>query len=116
MNPLKNIEVLDSEFCPCSSGVKHRDCCKNKKVTLPQASKKPPEGQIMDMMRKSMKRCFKHPDKAHCKGKIKEAHALQNNKIISMLAGREHYVYMMNAKKRLLLMPLEKENQLLLFK
>lgn len=49
-----------------------------------------------------------HPDQSRCKGKIKEAHALQNNKIISLLAGSERHVYMMNAKKKPLLIPMEK--------
>jgi hypothetical protein len=86
MNPLKYIKVLGNELCPCGSDDKYRDCCKNKVVEVPQTSKKPPEVQVMEMMRKSMKKCCMHPNKGHCKGKIKEAHALQNNKIISMLA------------------------------
>ncbi len=47
-----------------------------------------------------------HPDQTHCKGKIKAAHALQNNKIISILAGSERHVYMMNTKKKPLLIPM----------
>ena len=108
MNPLKYIKILDSELCPCGSSMKYRDCCKNKVVTTLKTSLKPPEVQVMEMMRKSMKRCCMHPDQAQCKGKIKEAHALQNNKIISMLAGRERHVYMMDAKKKPLLIPMEK--------
>ncbi len=107
MNPLKYIKILESELCPCGSGIKYRDCCKNKVVEISQTSKKPPEVQVMEMMRKSIKRCCMHPDQAQCKGKIKEAHALQNNKIISMLAGSERHVYMMDAKKKPLLIPME---------
>lgn len=69
--------------------------------------KKPPDVQVMEMMRRSLKRCCMHPDQAQCKGKIKEAHALQNNKIISMLAGSERHVFMMDAKKKPLLIPIE---------
>lgn len=108
MNPLKYIKILDGELCPCDSGIKYRDCCKNKVVAMPQTSKKPPEVQVMEMMRNSMKRCCMHPDQDQCKGRIKEAHALQNNKIISILAGNERHVYMMDAKKKPLLIPMEK--------
>lgn len=78
--------------------------------------KKPPDVQVMEMMRRSLKRCCMHPDQAQCKGKIKEAHALQNNKIISMLAGSERHVFMMDAKKKPLLIPIENGSLLLLFK
>lgn len=77
-------------------------------MSISQTSKKPPEVQVMEMMRKSMKRCCMHPDQAQCKGKIKEAHALQNNKIISLLAGNERHVYMMNSKKQPLIIPMKK--------
>jgi|LSQX01.3.fsa_nt_gb hypothetical protein len=108
MNPLKHIRIFGSEFCPCGSGIKYQDCCKNKVVVPSQSSRKPAEVQIMEMMRKSIKRCCMHPDQSRCKGKIKEAHALQNNKIISLLAGSERHVYMMNAKKKPLFIPMEK--------
>lgn len=54
-----------------------------------------------------MKKCCMHPDKEKCKGPIKGAHALQNNKIISLLAGSERHVYMLNTKKQPLLIPLD---------
>lgn len=54
-----------------------------------------------------MKKCCLHPDKEKCKGRIKEAHALQNNKIINLLAGSDRHVYMLNAKRQSLLIPLE---------
>jgi hypothetical protein len=107
MNPLKYIKILESELCPCGSGIKYSNCCKNKVVEISQISKKPPDVQVMEMMRRSIKRCCMHPDQAQCKGKIKEAHALQNNKIISMLAGSERHVFMMDAKKKPLLIPIE---------
>lgn len=106
MNPLKFLKILNNESCPCGSGIKYRECCKNKVVAMPEVSKKPPEVQVMEMMRKSMVRCCMHPNQAQCKGKIKEAHALQNNKIISMLAGTDRHVYIMDAKKKPLLIPM----------
>jgi hypothetical protein len=107
MNPLKHFRILDNELCPCGSGIEYRNCCKYKVATPVQASKKPPEVQVMEMMRKSMKRCCMHPNQEHCKGKIKEAHALQNNKIISLLAGSDRHVYMLDAKKQPLLIPMD---------
>lgn len=99
-------KIKDRELCPCGSGIKFCDCCKGKKAT-PSQSKKPPEVQIMEKMRSSMVKCCLHPDQANCKGRIKEAHALQNNKIISLLAGSERHVYMLAAKKQPMLIPLE---------
>lgn len=104
---MKHKRILDSELCPCGSETKYGDCCKDKVAAIPQPSKKPREIQVMEMMRKSTKRCCMHPDQAQCKGKIKKAHALQNNKIISMLAGSERHVYMMDVKKKPLLIPME---------
>ncbi|QGS68144.1 hypothetical protein CV093_04380 [Oceanobacillus sp. 143] len=52
-----------------------------------------------------------HPDQQNCKGKIKGAHALQNNKIISLLAGNERHVYLMDTKKSPLIVPLNNGKQ-----
>lgn len=100
----KNIK--DSENCPCGSGIKFASCCKGKPSNTIATSKQPADVQIMEKMRSAMKKCCMHPDQAHCKGKIKAAHALQNNKIISILAGSERHVYMMNTKKKPLLLPM----------
>lgn len=99
--------IKDNEPCPCGSDKLFRDCCKGKTVSSPSPSRKPPEVQIMEKMRSSMTRCCLHPDQANCKGRIKEAHALQNNKIISLLAGHDRHVYMLDAKKQPLLVPLD---------
>lgn len=61
----------------------------------------------MEMMRKSMKKCCMHPDQNNCKGKIKNAHALQNNKIISLLGASERHVFLLDPKKIPLLVPLK---------
>lgn len=111
MNPLKYIKIFEKELCPCGSGKKYKDCCKTKVVEMTQTSKKPPEVQIMDMMRKSTKKCCMHPDQSHCKGIIKEAHALQNNKIISILAGSDRHVYIMDAKKKPIIIPMPNGEQ-----
>ncbi|WP_426349395.1 hypothetical protein ACPWSR_16900 [Alloiococcus sp. CFN-8] len=61
-----------------------------------------------------MKKLCMHPDQEHCKGKIKAAHALQNNKIISLLAGTDRHVYTMNAKKKPLLIPVSGDEVVLI--
>ena len=103
---LSKFKIINNEPCPCGSEKVYKDCCIGKQVQI-KTSKKPPEVQIMDKMRRSMKKCCLHPDQANCKGRIKKAHALQNNKIISLLAGEEHHVYMIDAKKQPLLVPLD---------
>lgn len=105
-NLLNHIKLCKRESCPCGSGEIYNDCCQNKEIPPAQVSKKPPEVQIMEMMRKSMKKCCMHPDQNYCKGEVKEAHALQNNKIISLLAGSERHVYLLDPMKRPLLVPL----------
>lgn len=103
---MNRFKITDNEDCPCGSGRTYKECCKGKEGIV-EPSKKPPEVLIMERMRKAMKECCMHPDQANCKGKIKAAHALQNNKIISLLAGGDRHVYMMNPKKQPLLIPLE---------
>jgi hypothetical protein len=58
-------------------------------------SDKPVDVMVGDMMRNLRKRsaiCI-HPDTAKCKGKIKQAHALQNHKIMNLLAENTGHVY-----------------------
>jgi len=106
LNIFRLLKIWNQEDCPCGSGKKYGSCCKNKRIAPSQLSQKPPEVQVMEMMRKSMKKCCMHPDQVHCKGKIKGAHALQNNKIISLLAGNERHVYMLDSKRKPLLIPM----------
>ena len=87
MNPLAYFKIFNNEDCPCGSGKKFKECCKGKPDQQPVISKKPLEVQIMEQMRKAMVKCCMYPDQSNCKGEIKNAHALQNNKIISLLAG-----------------------------
>ena len=103
---LTHSKIKDNEVCPCGSSLLFKACCKGK-VIIPKTSKKPADVQVMEMMRSSLKRYCLHPDKTNCKGRIKSAHALQNNKIISLLAGKDRHVYMLNAKKKPILVPLE---------
>ena len=114
MNPLSIFRISPKESCPCGSGKIYRDCCKGKKVKTPHSSKEPAEVLVMKMMRKSLKKCCLHPDQAACKGKIKEAHALQNNKIISLLAGSDRHVYVMDAKRQPLIIPIKNDEPAIL--
>jgi len=104
---LSKFKLKGSEQCPCGSNKSFGKCCKGKEPQIIKPSKKPAEVQIMERMKSSMKKSCMHPDKKSCKGSIKGAHALQNNKIISLLAGSERHVYMLNTKKQPLLIPVD---------
>lgn len=90
--------LKDKEACPCGSGLPFSECCKFRESTVIE-SRKPPEVQAMEMLRHELKSCCLHPDSRNCKGKIKKAHALQNNKIISLLAGESRHVYILGTKE-----------------
>jgi len=107
MNLLNQFRISKWESCPCGSGKIYNECCKNREISSAQVSKKPPEVQLMEMMRKSMKKYCMHPDQSNCKGKIKNAHALQNNKIISLLGGSERHVYLLDPKRSPIIVPLK---------
>ena len=109
MNPLAYFRIFNNEDCPCGSGKTFKECCKGKSDQCSVQSKKPPEVQIMEQMRKSMVRCCMYPDQSNCNGKIKNAHALQNNKIISLIAGAERHVYTMDKKRKPLIIPIKGE-------
>ena len=47
-----------------------------------------------------MVKCCMYPDQSIFNGKIKNAHALQNNKIIPLLSGTEHHVYAIDKKQQ----------------
>lgn len=104
---LFRMKLSDKELCPCGSGKMYADCCKGIELKIPAQTKKPAEVLLMEKMRKSMRKCCLHPDKANCKKTIKNAHALQNNKIMSVLGGQERHVYLLDSKKKPLLIPME---------
>ena len=100
--PENQLYLHDDESCPCGSGKSYKDCCKGKSDDGPVNSKKPVEVLLMEEMRKGFKQdkvCL-HPDQANCKGKIKEAHALQNHKIISLLASADNHMIMQDPAKQ----------------
>ena len=108
-NSIKQLElpedqffIHDDELCPCGSGKMFSNCCKDKPDSGPTNSPKPTEVLLMECMRKSLRKrklCL-HPDQARCQGNIKEAHALQNHKIISLLATRDNHVIMQDHTKQ----------------
>lgn len=94
--------VHDDELCPCGSDKLFSDCCKNKTDSGPISSRKPVEVLLMERMRQNLKKskfCL-HPNQASCRGSIKEAHALQNHKIISLLASDDNHVLMLDHTKQ----------------
>ena len=113
MNPLKHYRIFDEEPCPCGSGMKYSLCCKKREDSFQRDNKRPVEVQAAETLKKSQYKCCLHPDKSRCVKHIKEAHALQNNKIISLLSENGH-VYMLNDKKPPLIIPTkdELENQI----
>lgn len=89
--------IKNSEKCLCGSGKAFRSCCKGKIYN----SKSPYSEEILNnpqrlnhilyekMKNTDFKVCF-HPDKEHCKLPIKNAHTLQNNGVLSLLAEDNH--------------------------
>lgn len=100
--PLNQLFIHDDELCPCGSGKMFSDCCKNKPDLGTIKSPKPTEVLLMERIRKSLKkrRVCLHPDQTRCRGHIKEAHALQNHKIISLLASSDNHVMMQDHTKQ----------------
>ncbi len=104
----KKFRLKKTELCPCGSGLIYRDCCLGKE-DAPRDIVKPPQVQLMEQIRASLPKCCMHPDRSSCKGKIKEAHALQNKKILSILADKDHHVYMLAMKGHPLIVPLSEQ-------
>ena len=100
--PKDQLFIHDDELCPCGSGELFSNCCKNKPDPGPTNSPKPTEVLLMEHMRKSLKKrklCL-HPDQTSCQGNIKDAHALQNHKIISLLASSDNHVMIQDHTKQ----------------
>lgn len=102
---LNNRTLKPDELCPCGSGHLYRDCCSGK-MDEKRNQIKPPTVQAMELLRASLPKCCMFPDKTSCKGKIKEAHALQNKKVLSLLAGDTHHVFVLATKAQAKVVPL----------
>lgn len=108
MKFMQLFKIYDNELCPCGSGKNYIDCCKNRNDKPVKNSKKPLNVQIMEQFRKNQIKCCLYPDSARCVKHIKEAHALQNNKIISQLSEDGH-VYVLNHNKPPVIIPIKNE-------
>lgn len=108
MSIFKYFKIYDNEDCPCGSGKSYGCCCKNRADIHIQPSKKPLNIQIMEQLKKSQFKCCLYPDHTRCVRHIKEAHALQNNKIISQLS-EEGHIYILNTQKPPIIIPIENE-------
>lgn len=90
-------KVKNSELCLCGSGKKFNSCCKGKilncKSTIKEEILKNPQ-RINHMIQQKFKNTdFKvclHPKKDECKKPIKNAHTLQNNGVLSIIAENDH--------------------------
>lgn len=104
--PEDQLYIHDDEPCPCGSGKEYINCCKGKSDTQQEVSPKPIEVLTMENMRGQLKRfhCCLHPDHANCKGKIKDAHALQNNKILSLLGSVDNHVIIQDHTRKPLIL------------
>lgn len=107
MKLFQNLKIYNDEKCPCGSGAKYAECCKYRQDKISnKKDKKPIEVKVVEELKKSFFKCCMYPDKTRCVKHIKNAHALQNNKIISKLAVDGH-VCMLNHKKKPMIIPVE---------
>jgi hypothetical protein len=95
-NWISHFYISKNEPCPCGSGKDYGSCCLNNKDKI--RSKLPTEYYSVKLLGESLYRCCLHPDKANCDSAIKNAHALQNHRILSKLSIDGH-VWMLNFKK-----------------
>lgn len=99
MEPIKFEKFMKTEPCPCGSGKKYRACCFNRKdqeLPFEKVPNKKREGAFKHYAYKmsqesKIKECL-HPDSEQCKGKIKNAHSLQNNGVLSRIEEDGHVV------------------------
>ncbi|WP_256930995.1 YecA family protein [Bacillus thuringiensis] len=90
---------MKTEPCPCGSGKKYRACCMNKKdqeLPFEKVPYKNREGAFKNYAYKldkesKIKECL-YPNSEQCEGKIKSAHSLQNNGVLSKISENGHVV------------------------
>lgn len=93
----KNIRINNSEPCLCGSGKKFKECCKSK-IFLPSEIYSEdvlnnPQRINAILQKKMQDTDFKvcmYPNKNACKLPIKNAHTLQNNGVLSIIAENDH--------------------------
>lgn len=90
--------IEDNESCFCGSEVTFAKCCKQKIIST-KSTRKPlgdfrGEAHLNSFMheqykKSEIKQCL-HPNQRECKGDVIDAHALQNNKVLTRLAVDGH--------------------------
>lgn len=91
------MKIKDHEKCPCGSGKNFNQCCKPKVLT----GKNPFDSELLsnpnrlnqlifEQFKKTDFKICMHPEKDKCKMPIKNAHTLQNNGVLSLLAENGH--------------------------
>lgn len=103
--------IKPKEECPCGSSKRYIDCCfKKNDINIPEKKR---EYYPTEVLLSSIYETCLHPDKSTCTKKIKKAHALQNNRILSKLS-RDNHVVIMNYKKKPLNIKLDNGEKLLI--
>lgn len=83
--------IDDKENCPCGSGRKYSDCCKNRKDIVIDRKKFMKNGNyinanIMQTLKQNKISVCLYPKKDECEKKIVNAHSIQKNGVLSILA------------------------------
>lgn len=95
----KSKYVLDDEICLCGSNRKYKECCKFKNDVKVNEKEKIVEIQKMFTNKKYLLKTCLFPGEKKCTKKSIHAHALQNNRILSLISEKDH-VIILNRKKK----------------
>ena len=79
-----NKKIGRNDSCPCGSGKKYKKCCLNKSEE--QRLAEAIAYSFSDTKREARIKTCLHPNHNECSDKIAKAHAIQNNRILSLLA------------------------------
>lgn len=84
------MKIKRNNPCPCGSGKKYKKCCMGKADDENYKNIDRLQGNMHKSISQSkIKQCI-HPNSEECKGKIINAHSIQNNKILNKLAEAGH--------------------------
>ena len=93
----KNIKINNAEPCLCGSGKTFKQCCKRKIFSSSNGYSEDVLNNpqrinaiLQERMDKTDFKVCMYPDKSNCKLPIKNAHTLQNNGVLSVLAEDNH--------------------------
>lgn len=90
---VKKFKILNKEICPCGSGKIYYDCCKRYKSENKVYNKNMIINDIQKIIKDSRPRMCMYHDNTDCSKNIINAHAIQNNKILSLLSNANNDVY-----------------------